>query len=325
MEPKVSIIVPVYNVGPYLGRCIDSLMNQTYRNLDIILVDDGSTDGSGKLCEEFAEKDARIRVFHQKNSGVSTARNLGLEKAVGDFIGFVDSDDWVDEDMYSSLVNLAETNGADIAICGYYVNNDADPSVNLQAPPQTLSQETAIERCLDTNYYSMGASIWNKLFKKNIIQDHLLRFNGNLVIGEDMLFLCSAIMQSRTIMYAPAPKYHYAVHDAGAINMTFHAKKASVIDAHKKVEELVKDQYPRLGDLIRKRSALTSYHLLRQALGSSFTDKPVIQRLQEDVKREFKYILSHSGLSKKEKVIFPLVTTFPGLYRSFRSLYKAGK
>lgn len=120
MQPTVSVIVPVYNVEKYLARCVDSITSQTYENLDIILVDDGSTDNSGRICGEYAKKDTRIRVIHQKNKGASAARNCGITAASGNYIGFIDSDDWIDKDMYELLVNTAIEHHADIVRCDTY-------------------------------------------------------------------------------------------------------------------------------------------------------------------------------------------------------------
>ncbi|MDR0961711.1 MAG: glycosyltransferase, partial [Mediterranea sp.] len=114
----ISIIVPVYNVRPFLEKSVGSICQQSYRNLEIIVVDDGSTDGSSELCDEIAARDPRIQVIHQANAGVSMARNAGVSAAVGDFIGFVDPDDWVDSDMYETLVRLWQKHQADICVCG---------------------------------------------------------------------------------------------------------------------------------------------------------------------------------------------------------------
>lgn len=117
-EKLLSVIVPVYKVEPYLHRCVDSIRNQTYKNLQIILVDDGSPDNCGKICDEYAELDARIIVVHQKNRGLSGARNTGLRYAKGDYVAFVDSDDWIDSSMYETLVDMIEKNDLDMARCG---------------------------------------------------------------------------------------------------------------------------------------------------------------------------------------------------------------
>lgn len=119
----ISIIVPVYKVEPYLRQCVDSILNQTYRDLEILLIDDGSPDCCGKICDEYEKKDKRVRVFHTENRGLSIARNLGLKETQGDYIGFVDSDDWIEPDMYEVLLKCLEETGADICVCGYSYEN----------------------------------------------------------------------------------------------------------------------------------------------------------------------------------------------------------
>ena len=119
-QPKISVIVPVYKVEKFLDRCVESIVGQTYENLEIILVDDGSPDNCPSMCDKWAEKDSRIKVIHKENGGVSSARNAALDAATGDFIGFVDSDDWIEPDMYESLMMRIDETGKDIAVCSYY-------------------------------------------------------------------------------------------------------------------------------------------------------------------------------------------------------------
>lgn len=128
-SPLISVIVPVYNVQDYLERCVTSLLNQTYHNLEIILIDDGSTDDSLMLCKGLSEKDARIRILSQSNQGVGAVRNLGVSMATGQYLGFVDGDDWVDVDMYESLLNLILKQGADVACCAHYREMDGGVKV----------------------------------------------------------------------------------------------------------------------------------------------------------------------------------------------------
>ena len=118
----ISVIVPVYKVEQYLPQCIESIINQTYRNLEIILIDDGSPDNCGKICEEYAQKDKRIKVFHKKNGGLSDARNYGIARASGEYLAFVDSDDWIEPDMYEVLVNWIEDHQTDIVSCGFFLS-----------------------------------------------------------------------------------------------------------------------------------------------------------------------------------------------------------
>lgn len=148
-DTLISIIVPVYNVKPYLSRCLTSLVNQTHKAIEIILIDDGATDGSGELCDRWAEKDARIVVIHSPNGGVSHARNLGLRRASGDYIGFVDSDDWVDEDMYEAMLNHVLKMHSDIHIGGYIIENDKGSRFDLrEGRIQTFDRGAALRQMI---------------------------------------------------------------------------------------------------------------------------------------------------------------------------------
>ena len=157
----ISVIVPVYNVEPYLRKCLDSIVNQTYRDLEILVIDDGSTDWCGKICDEYAGKDGRIRVFHTENRGLSCARNLGLDNARGEWIGFVDSDDWIETDMYEVLLKRAEETEADIVECG----------VLEEHPNRTGKRQeylvTGTEAVIMLIHRELSNAVWNKLWKKS--------------------------------------------------------------------------------------------------------------------------------------------------------------
>lgn len=157
----ISIIVPVYQVEQYLRQCIESILNQTYKQLEILLIDDESADSSGIICEEYAAIDSRIRVFHIPHSGLSAARNKGIEESRGEWIGFVDSDDWLEREMYSSLLSAAEQSGADIAICGFSSTNGKKTKLSVG----TYSSDQAMENLLDS---SIGNTVWNKLYRREL-------------------------------------------------------------------------------------------------------------------------------------------------------------
>lgn len=168
----ISVIVPIYNVEQFLSKCIQSIINQSYSRLEIILVDDGSTDDSPQICDEFKEKDKRIKVIHKKNGGLSDARNVGIEVASGEYIGFVDSDDYIDELMYEKLLNACIRNNSYISICGRnIVNIDND----ILCQQFTVEKEvvydgkTAIKKLL--LWDSCDSAAWDKLYKKELFED----------------------------------------------------------------------------------------------------------------------------------------------------------
>jgi glycosyltransferase involved in cell wall biosynthesis len=162
----ISVIVPVYNVKTYLRKCLDSIVNQTFRDLEILIIDDGSTDGSGDICDEY-RKDVRVKVFHTNNRGLSCARNLGLDSASGDWIGFVDSDDWIEPDMYEVLIRKSEETEADVVECGYHADY-ANASYVYLAIQRTVSNIDAKEALIRGE---IGTQVWNKIWRSQFFND----------------------------------------------------------------------------------------------------------------------------------------------------------
>lgn len=173
---KLSVIVPVYNVEKYLHRCVDSIINQTYSNLEIILVDDGSPDNSGIICDEYAKKDARVKVMHQKNSGVSAARNAGLDVASGEYIAFVDSDDWINDNMYSALIYEIEANNVDMVKCGVYETDTVHGRNYTYKDNETFNKEDCFEKYFEGFLWTIAC---NGIYKSELAQKVL--FLENLV------------------------------------------------------------------------------------------------------------------------------------------------
>lgn len=198
----ISVIVPVYNVEPYLRKCLDSILAQTYRDLEILVIDDGSTDGSGSICDEYAEKDERIRLFHTENHGLSAARNLGLDIAKGDWIGFVDSDDWIELDMYEVLLSKAEESSADVAECGVFWEY-TNKTIEHRSKQVILSGTEAV--CLLAKG-ELTNFVWNRLWKTCCF-DHV-RFPKDRIY-EDVAVTYQLIGASNCVCIFPASKYHY--------------------------------------------------------------------------------------------------------------------
>ena len=202
----ISVIVPVYNVEQYLPKCIDSIINQTYSNLEIILIDDGSTDKSGRICDCYKEKDERIKVIHKPNGGLSSARNKGLEFAKGDLIGFVDSDDYLELTMYEHLINGMKDSNADISMCNFYYDNNGIKKI---ANPNTVNcyfEKEIKYHNIYNEYSAVTIHTWNKLYKKYIFD--YLRFPDGLVF-EDTNILCDILSQTNKIAYISEPLYNY--------------------------------------------------------------------------------------------------------------------
>ena len=222
-EPLVSVIVPVYNVEAYLARCVASLRGQTYPDLEIILVDDGSADGSGLLCDSFAREDPRIRVIHQPNAGVSAARNAGLEAASGSYVCFVDGDDWAEETMAAEAAAAMEAGGWDLCAWGMNIVEEGAEPVYAGRWREELFRfagPAARRRflCRWVLPCRVGWSVYCRAFRREIIERHGLRFDTACALFEDLDFLVRYIFYSRNLYYLPRPLYAYRQHSASAMH-----------------------------------------------------------------------------------------------------------
>lgn len=192
MNPKVSVIVPVYNVEKYLSKCIESIINQTLKDIEIILVNDGSTDNSGKIIDRYAVKDKRIKVIHKKNEGQGSARNAGIDIATGEYVGFVDSDDWIDSDMYENLYIKAKEEALDVAVCGRKVwseNNVITYKINMKNEILNDLQNDLPDYIVNYLLYTYTVSTCNKIYKSKMLKNNNIRFDNVKNVGsEDALF-----------------------------------------------------------------------------------------------------------------------------------------
>ena len=213
---KLSVIVPVYKVEPFIHKCIDSILNQTHQNLEVILVNDGSPDKCGTICDEYANKDSRIKVIHKENGGLSSARNAGLDIATGDYIAFVDSDDWIDAKMYQSLLYIAEEKDADIVECSYRFHRP------WKTENQILETENTKEikifnniQALEELYFgpqlfsNTAIMVWNKIYKFELIKD--FRFLEGF-IHEDVEFTPRIIYAAKKVARYYDTFYNYNIH-----------------------------------------------------------------------------------------------------------------
>lgn len=230
---KVSVIIPIYNVEDYLPKCLDSIINQTYKNLEIILINDGSPDNCGVICDEYAKCDDRIIVVHQENQGVSVARNTGLDICSGDYIVFCDPDDYVELDMYEKLVSLAQINNVDVVVCARndVEDNEILPVDILDKYCGLQNRQEAIENIF-TTHFSVGPC--NKLFKKSLLitKDSIsLYFPIGVKVGEDALFIAKLFTRAENFFFTNTQLYNYVTRKTSATNTRFqnvHAMKSII-------------------------------------------------------------------------------------------------
>jgi Glycosyltransferases involved in cell wall biogenesis len=212
---KISIIVPVYNSKNELDKCLKSICNQTYENLEIICIDDGSTDGSSQIIDKFVKKDTRIKVIHKKNGGESSARNTGLKIATGEYIAFCDCDDWIEEKMYESLVLTLEKNNADLAASSWYMDSDSSSKIIKNKFPiydKSISRDELLRYLYMRDHYRGFAYMWNKLYKRELLinkYNNPLFFDETLQLGGDVVFLADIALNVKNASYIDKPFYHY--------------------------------------------------------------------------------------------------------------------
>lgn len=221
---KVSIIVPIYNMEKHLEQCIDSIILQTYKDLEVILVNDGSTDRSSEICDMYSKKDSRIKVIHKKNGGVSSARNVGISSATGEYVLFVDSDDYISSDMVNVLLSTIEENKVDLVVCGFvvfsngHINNICYNSALYNNKEQIASFFSLLEG--RTN------SPCNKMYRKNLIKKH---FDVNLVVGEDLIFNLDYITECNSIFVVDKSLYFYRRENQNSLSKLFHKNIFEII------------------------------------------------------------------------------------------------
>lgn len=232
MNELVSVIVPIYKAEPYLDRCVQSIVDQTYTNIEIILVDDGSPDDCPTMCDAWAKKDSRIRVIHQENGGFSAARNAGLDAATGAYIQFVDSDDWIEPNMVEALVICALQTNADIVRCGYYEENGTQQlAFSSTAQTHCPDQNTLVVDLMNDGLLS--GALWNKLYRRTALGATRFR-NG---YSEDVLFNYLLLAKEPKVVYISEVYYHYRVNNGSVTNSVFRPTAFSIIEVKKQILE----------------------------------------------------------------------------------------
>lgn len=231
MKYKISIITPAYNAEKYIKRCMESVNNQTYKNIEHIIIDDGSTDDTSIICDEFAKKNDRVKVIHKKNEGVSIARNIGIELATGDYILFADADDWLENSMCEKMIQAAQKNKSDIVICEYYHFYDKNGKRN-HIKLEEFDDVSFVDLIGDdTNNY--GGFPWNKLIKTEKIKK---KFNKKIHFYENLLFFLENFDDKTKYSVIFEPLYNYCINENSAVHSKkFNPKKVTTMDALLKI------------------------------------------------------------------------------------------
>lgn len=302
---RISIVVPIYNTEKYLERCINSILNQSYSNIELILVDDGSTDGSGEICDRLAYKDKRVKVIHTKNNGLSKARNIGIEHSTGSYIAFVDSDDYIHEDMYNDMVKIIKNNDVDIVYCNYLEGSLDKYRFNKYKDLKIDIFDS--KKILELSYKKESSKylvVWNKLIKKQIIND--IKFDEDIKIGEDHIFCNKIYNKAKKIGYINNQYYYYYRGNENSVcndNKNIE-KRMDQIRSYIKEYKYFSKENPQILNLVIMRILYTIRFRLDMAIErNDLKNKKECELL---LKEWHKILLENKNISTFEKIIITL-------------------
>lgn len=298
MEDLISVIVPVYNVEKYLKRCVDSILNQTYKNLEIILVDDGSPDRCGKICDEYAVKDNRVKVIHKENGGLSDARNTGIDVAKGKYISFIDSDDYVENEYVELLYTALINDRTDMAIGSHKVIYEEGAVLEKATKEKSVLQpEEVLNRILYDNGIDLSA--WAKLYKSQLFAD--IRFPKDRLF-EDAATTYKLVDKSKNISIISKSTYNYVIRKNSITGENFSEKKMDLIMSTQEMCDYIKAKYPRLEKACDRRLMYAYLSTLSQ-LAISKTKFPNEKNiLMNYIKKNKKNILKDKKVPQRDKV-----------------------
>lgn len=315
---KISVIVPVYNTLNCLERCVDSVCGQTYENLEIILVDDGSTDGTGQLCDTLAKRDERIRVYHKENGGASSARNLGLQKASGDYVGFVDSDDYIDAGVYQKMAELAaEKNYPVVQISRDERDEAGNRLADVCVPPKKVrfcDSETFIKELL---LHQGDCSFCTKLLKKELFAQHLFP-EGEL--NEDFKLLVELLMRIEGVAILPEQGYHVVCRSDSTTRKhsedSFSRVFLDIVENADRMQEIVDSSYPALHEYALRFNLYQRLdYMLHIPLSQMKKENAFYQKVKKYLRAHIGDTVSNPYLTRKNKVYLLLLTAAPKTVR----------
>lgn len=295
MYELVSIIIPVYNVDNYVSSCIKSTISQTYENIEVLLIDDGSTDSSGNICDEFSIFDSRVRVIHKPNGGVSSARNYGLREAKGKYIGFVDGDDYIAPDMFSKLVELIEFKNADISICGHLkeMKNKEWKSYWNSEVVCDFSSKEMLSNLLTNHFFT--CSVCTMLFRKDIIGN--IRFDTTKKHNEDLLFLYEVMKRSSKAAFTSEPYYYYRTNEGSASQSAFSDATMDIVYISEYILGDIQKNMPELYSLERREFMRNNITCASAAAKAGYSNTYNIERIRKNIKRNLLPYLFSSAAS----------------------------
>lgn len=299
---KISIIVPIYNSEKYLKRCIDSLIGQTYTNLEFLLVDDGSADHSGIICDEYQNRDSRIHVIHTKNRGVSAARNTALEHVSGEYVMFVDSDDWIENDMCEELLSCAVMNNAML------VTSSAIDSVDVYDKDPVMRTVDIQTEFSFLDSYAPGV-VWGTLYRWDCIKN--LRFEEDIFLGEDTLYFAAAVRNCPYIIYTSGQYYHYMIYSSSAAHGRMDDKKMTNLYAWERVCDLFADNH-RIFDTAKGAYGRQCAYFIHRMVAAKDVKEPYYGICKSGMRENLRYMMHDSSI--KNKIYYLFILLCPRIY-----------
>lgn len=298
-NPKISVIIPVYNSERYLEKCLDSIINQTYRNLQIILIDDGSKDQSGEICDAYAVQDERITVIHQENGGVSNARNCGLNIADGDYYSFPDSDDYLETDAYEYLIQIAIKENCDIVNFEYYITYPHMEQLHIQNDIKfgMLSKNQSHIQIMSNEPFS-----WNKLYRKETIGDTL--FRTDIFRGEDTLFAQTVTCNAQKIWFDKRALYHYVQSEQSACRGPFRPSQLTGLKLFDEYKRMFKEDAPDVWQECLCNALQLPITLYYDMYKDSMDYSNEMKLLKKCYKKQYQEVMRTASLTVKNKLKF---------------------
>lgn len=311
---NISIIVPVYRVEEYLAQCVDSILSQTYRDFELLLIDDGSPDSCGEICEEYARKDGRIKVFHIKNGGSSAARNFGLQHASGKYITFIDSDDWVEPDMLEYLLGILEKFNAQVATCGAFLNYENKEIAEYEAKDAVLlSSKESFKKLIYHQTFTNYAC--SKLYSRDLFSE--THFPPKILNGEDFVGVSKVLFKAERIAHSTVAKYHYRQRLDSAVRGSDFKKRSGVVQAVQMIGEQAVKIYPDL--------APGFVYLYTEANLQMIDNAPDIQRARpylKNIRPYFLQVIADRNVVSRYKRKLLVVCMGLRLYQVLRRIYQ---
>lgn len=326
MKDLISIIVPVYNVEKYLEQCIESILNQSYQNLEIILINDGSIDNSGLICDRYKQIDLRIKVIHKENGGQSSARNVGLNIAKGSYVGFVDSDDWIEFNMYEMLYKNICLYNADIATCSYLLEYGDNNIQILEFEEQLMelfekkNKKMLLKKFLNRELYFSGPC--DKLYQMSIFEN--IRFPENKFY-EDNYIALELMLKAERIIVGNGKYYHYRQHINSTTKSYSDKKYHDAISAEMHNIKIVERFYPELVKFAYAPLYLRYFQFLDLLIFDSDSSIKAIQLIRSNIQNNIKNIIFLENLNIKEKIALTMMAVNLVLYKMVRSLQKKSR